>query len=126
MLALAKSPLQQHYRELMEDAFYTDDGGYYEATSYGEYLYSLTGAPLLAEICPYVDTTVLPTQRGRHLALADRQRPDTAATARTANPILNRKETEHDSLPIHHPVPRTEATENLPEQQSNFRLPSRA
>ena len=60
MLALAQSPLQQHYRELMEIAFYTDDAGYFEATSYGEFLYSLTGAPLLAEICPYVDTTVLP------------------------------------------------------------------
>ena len=60
MLALAQSPLQQHYRELMEIAFYTDDAGYYEPTSYGEYLYCLTGAPLLAEICPYVDTTTLP------------------------------------------------------------------
>ena len=52
MLALAQSPLQQHYRELMEDAFYTDDGGYYEATSYGEYLYSLTGAPLWLRSAP--------------------------------------------------------------------------
>ena len=31
MLALAQSPLQQHYRELMETAFYTDDAGYFEA-----------------------------------------------------------------------------------------------
>lgn len=59
MLALAQSPLQQHYRELMEIAFYTDEEGYIDVTSYGEFLYCLAAAPLLAEFCPYIDTTTL-------------------------------------------------------------------
>ena len=59
MLALAQSPLNKHYRQLMEAAFYIDDEGYNDLTSFGEYLYSLTGAPLLAELCPYVDANSL-------------------------------------------------------------------
>ena len=60
MLTLAQSPLNEHYRELMEITFYSDDSGYIDVTSYGEFLSTLTAAHLLAEFCPYVDTALLP------------------------------------------------------------------
>ena len=59
MLALAKSPLNQHYRETWEEACYYDGHGYIELTSYGQWLCGLTGPHLLAEMCPYVDAFAL-------------------------------------------------------------------
>ena len=60
MLALAKSPLNQHYRETWDEACYYDGHGHIELTSYGQWLCGLTGPHLLSEMCPYVDAFALP------------------------------------------------------------------
>ena len=68
MLALAKSALNQHYRETWEEAVTTMSMETLSSRSYGQWLCGLTGPHLLSEMCPYADAFALPEREVDRLA----------------------------------------------------------